>query len=473
MNQKVFVELKICRGCLNCNTKLIEPEEDILRNFNFLLNNEQNNSSSNILPKTFCEKCIAKIKVSANFKKQSQESEKYLLSFLSKINLEFTTSLSNLSRNQQQQDQDLDYLLQDETIENDNKSQESSEIQEHPEQKMSTSFTLKEEPNKSTIKLSRSNSVTKINEKSPIKMMEKPKTQQQIVTIEKVCEPSTHSVTAHLNIDSSDLYDEEQHIEEDDNIFDDKEIYDIMEIDGNYVDEAGNPILESSNGESCQEDDEGGEFILVNYKSSEDLSTDKDQQFIVEEMYNSTMIDEKPLRKKHMKRMPKEIIERYAQSTDNNQHICTKCVKVFSTRTNLIRHIQSHDGNKPYVCDVCQKGFTQSGSLKQHMYIHSGQRPYKCTFCDRAFTQGKTLKFHLRKHMDEKPFICSECNGAFRQRDGLKRHLKTRHNIELKYERPNQLDEKIIAYVNMDDKSQSDEKSEILEIIEESENKQM
>lgn len=236
--------------------------------------------------------------------------------------------------------------MHDETIENDTKSQEPQEVQ-HPEQKMpTTSFTLKEESNKSTIKLSRSNSVTKINEKSPMKLVEK--TPKQIVTIEKVLEPSTHSVTAHLNIDSSDLYveDDEQHIEEDDNIFDDKEIYDIMEIDGNYVDEAGNPILESSNGESCQEDDEGGEFILVNYKSSEDLSTDKDQQFIVEEMYSSQMMDDKPLRKKHMKRMPKEIIERYAQSTDNNQHICTKCVKVFSTRTNLIRHIQSHDGNK-------------------------------------------------------------------------------------------------------------------------------
>jgi hypothetical protein len=142
-----------------------------------------------------------------SFKKQSQESEKYLLTFLSKINLELTTSLSNLSsRNQQQQDQDLDYLLQDETTENDPKSQESLEIQQHPEQKQlsTTSFTFKEEPNKSTVKLNRSNSITKIFEKSPIKINnEKPKT-QQIVTIEKIHEPSstagattTHSVTAH------------------------------------------------------------------------------------------------------------------------------------------------------------------------------------------------------------------------------------------------------------------------------------
>ena len=145
--------------------------------------------------------------MSANFKRQSIESEKYLLNFLSKINLEFTTSLSNLSRNQQQQDnqEDLDYILQDETIENDSKSQDSEiQQQQHPEQKMSTtSFTLKEEPNKSTIKLNQS--PIKINEKSPIKMIDKSPKTQQIVTIEKVLEPSSHSVTAHLNLDSSDI----------------------------------------------------------------------------------------------------------------------------------------------------------------------------------------------------------------------------------------------------------------------------
>lgn len=110
---------------------------------------------------------------------------------------------------------------------------------------------------------------------------------------------------------------------------------------------------------------------------------------------------------------------------------------------------------------MCKKGFTQSGSLKQHMYIHSGERPFKCNFCDKAFTQGKTLKFHMRRHMDEKPFECSECNCQFRQRDGLKRHLKSRHNIELKYERTN-ANEKIIAFVEI---KESDGKT--LEILEE------
>lgn len=128
-----------------------------------------------------------------------------------------------------------------------------------------------------------------------------------------------------------------------------QEIYDIMEIENSdiYVDEAENAL------DANDDDDDGSEFILVNYKSSnDDLTNEKDQQFILEEMYSSDQIDEKPSRKKHIKRMPKEIIERYAQSTDGNQHICTKCVKVFSTRTNLIRHIQSHDGNKVIINDL-------------------------------------------------------------------------------------------------------------------------
>lgn len=93
------------------------------------------------------------------------------------------------------------------------------------------------------------------------------------------------------------------------------------------------------------------------------------------------------------------------------------------------------------------------------MYIHSGERPYRCTYCDRAFTQGKTLKFHLRRHTEEKPFQCNQCNATFRQRDGLKRHLKSRHNIELKFERNNTLNEKMVGFVNLDQEPENAEKS--------------
>lgn len=101
-------------------------------------------------------------------------------------------------------------------------------------------------------------------------------------------------------------------------------------------------------------------------------------------------------------------------------HMCSTCNKAFSTRTNLLRHMLSHENQKPFQCTICGRGFTQSGSLKQHMYIHTGERPYECPICNAAFTQGKTLKFHMRRHTGEKPFTCGDCGISFRQRDGLK-----------------------------------------------------
>ncbi|KAG5667469.1 hypothetical protein PVAND_015449 [Polypedilum vanderplanki] len=437
------IELKICRACLTSDTsKLTEADAEALKNFHFILNTELSSPTSALLPKTFCDKCLSKLKLATAFKRQSVSSEDYLKNFVQKINQEFAKSLSNFSEGRQninenavnEDDQEIELLLQEEVA---NKVE-----------------VAKEDENEK-------------NKKNP----------PSLIRIEKVTDqiPTTTAITTTLNL-NTELYsneDEEQHLEEEDEaIFGDKEIYDIMEIDNNYVDEAGNTIL-TRDVDDDEEDDDEAQFILLNYKSGDEFSGVKEERYIVEEIENDEKDDDKPTRKKNMKRMPKELIEKYAQSTDNNQHMCKKCVKVFSTRTNLIRHIQSHDGNKPYVCNICNKGFTQSGSLKQHVYIHSGERPYKCKYCDRAFTQQKTLKFHLRRHLDEKPFLCQECNATFRQRDGLKRHLKARHNIELKYDRTNQMDEKIISFVNIDEsdekskRSESDKNEEIMEIIEE------
>lgn len=99
---------------------------------------------------------------------------------------------------------------------------------------------------------------------------------------------------------------------------------------------------------------------------------------------------------------------------------CEKCNRDFSTKTNLNRHLQSHEGNKPFQCTECKKSFTQKSTLKQHMYTHTGERPYVCEVCNRGFTQCKSLIFHMRRHTGEKPFQCEYCFITFRQKDALR-----------------------------------------------------
>ena len=357
-------------------------------------------------------------------------------SFLLKINQEFTKSLPsqrNVSEKADTEDEseDLDELLLDE------KQEASSE-----------SVSQEPAPAATTIKVPK-------QEKPTVTVVKK---KPQVVRIEKVETKHVEAEPTKEFISNDPLYTEEEQLDDDGNIFG-EEIYDIMEIDQEIEQEGTENIYLDETGKQVLGDDDS-EFILVNFKSSNEDLTDRDTQFELEQVYEDDSSQSKKVnRKKHVNRMPREIVEKYAQTTDDNQHICTKCVKVFSTRTNLIRHIQSHDGYKAYVCQLCSKGFTQSGSLKQHMYIHTGERPFKCNYCTREFTQAKTLKFHLRRHTEEKPFSCSECSTAFRQRDGLKRHLKAKHNIELKYDRNTH--EKLIAIVDIENADVSETKQDL------------
>uniref|UniRef100_A0A1I8M2W6 Uncharacterized protein n=1 Tax=Musca domestica TaxID=7370 RepID=A0A1I8M2W6_MUSDO len=106
---------------------------------------------------------------------------------------------------------------------------------------------------------------------------------------------------------------------------------------------------------------------------------------------------------------------------------CQQCDRDFSTKTNLNRHMQSHEGKKPHVCPHCSKSFTQKSTLKQHIFTHTGEKPYICEYCDRGFTQCKSLIFHTRRHTGYKPFQCEFCLMTFRQKDALRLHILKYH----------------------------------------------
>lgn len=310
----IQVQIQVCRACLKPPeaVKLTELSLDSeeLTNFHSLLQIQvlqiffinllhlrfiilcfhQPNSS---LPKTFCNKCLTKIKILTSFKQISLQSDEYLKSFLAKISVEFTKSLPIVVRNSSADDgddADIDQLL------------------------------LEAEPE--------APSTSKVEIKTPTKDIKIQKV-EKVLRIEKIASNEVKDDKEYMQ----GLCTEER-LDDEDNIFG-EEIYDIMEIDNEEVEEK--IYLDDSSNKQVLGEDES-EFILVNFKSSsEDLT---DTQFVVEEVSGS-----RPRRKPSL-RVSKELVDKYATTTTTNQHICTKCVKVFSTRTNLIRHIQSHDGFK-------------------------------------------------------------------------------------------------------------------------------
>lgn len=89
-------------------------------------------------------------------------------------------------------------------------------------------------------------------------------------------------------------------------------------------------------------------------------------------IFSILQCDEKPMIQRSRKHLAKTE-DAQDSPKGNTENYCERCDKRFSTRTNLTRHLLTHDGLKPYVCNVCGNAFTQNGSLKSHMVSY-------CTF---------------------------------------------------------------------------------------------
>ncbi|XP_035499603.1 zinc finger protein 236-like isoform X2 [Scophthalmus maximus] len=109
---------------------------------------------------------------------------------------------------------------------------------------------------------------------------------------------------------------------------------------------------------------------------------------------------------------------------------CTICSQVFTTESQLQKHLRVHEVNdKPHRCDCCSQTFNVEFNLTLHKSTHTTS-DFTCPVCHKRFSRIASLKSHVMLHEKEENLICAECGDEFVLQSQLSLHMEE-HRKEL------------------------------------------
>ena len=113
----------------------------------------------------------------------------------------------------------------------------------------------------------------------------------------------------------------------------------------------------------------------------------------------------------------------------SKRHRCNQCVKDFSNKRNLKKHIQSvhNDAGLTFQCDHCSKTYNYSKGLREHIKnVHEGAT-FKCLQCLKTYNSRTGLRDHIKSIHEGVTYHCEHCGKDFTHVNHLKRHIESVH----------------------------------------------
>ena len=125
---------------------------------------------------------------------------------------------------------------------------------------------------------------------------------------------------------------------------------------------------------------------------------------------------------------PKDIEETQLEFKEEKPNLCHICINSFERKSDLIRHIKTHDPwkrklERTFQCWVCDKKYFTKPDLNNHLKRHF-PKEFICNICEKGFIRKCLLDQHMNIHTGKRPYACKKCGSTYRWKGHATQHEK-------------------------------------------------